>query len=65
MKCTVPSVFFYTAGFTKMPFQLRLVLGAEGRDYQRQWRLLFLVASGQNGAQHFTVVLHSDVFNGK
>lgn len=65
MKCIVPSIFFHTVEFTKMPFQLQLALGAEARTSKRQWQVFLFVDFGQNGAQHFTVVLHSNVFNGK
>lgn len=64
MKCVVPNILVYTVEFTKMPFQMQLVLGVEGQTYKRQWQVFF-VNFGQNRAPHFTVVLHSNVFNGK
>lgn len=48
-----------------MPFQMQLVLGVEGQTYKRQWQMFFFVNFGQNGTQRFTVVLHSNVCNGK
>lgn len=65
MKCFVPNILLYTAEFTKMPFQMQLVLGVEGQTYKRQWQMFFFVNFGQNGTQCFTVVLHSNVCNGK
>jgi len=48
-----------------MPSQLQLVLGVEGQTSKKQWQVFFFVDFGQNGAQHFIVVLNSNVFNGK
>lgn len=64
MKCVVHNILVDTVEFTTMPFQMQLVLGVEGRTYKRQWQVFF-VNFGQNRAPHFTVVLHSNVFNGK
>lgn len=65
MKCVVSNTLVYTVEFTKMPLQMQLVLGVEGRIYKTQWQVFFFVNFGQNRAPHFTVVLHSNVFNGK
>lgn len=61
----VPDILVCTVEFTSAPFQTQLVLGVQGRTPTRQGQVFFLVNSGQNGAPHFTVVLHSKVFNGK
>lgn len=47
------------------PCQTQLALGVRGRACARQGQVFFFVNSGQNGAPRCTVVLHSDVFNGK
>lgn len=60
-----PIFYFTQRNSPECPFQMQLVLGVEGQTYKRQWQVFFFVNSGQNGAPHFTVVLHSNVFNGK